>query len=233
VLGSAELTGKLRYAGQRDCGLGNLLCAACRPRFLVRDEDAMTTLIEFADDAPETVLKRLDQMSDIVKHLDALGVRFERWQATQPLAADASAEAILAAYADDVERLKRERGYKTADVVRLKRAPDDAGWAEKAAAARGKFLNEHTHSEDEVRFFVEGSGMFCLHMKGHVHQLVCERGDLLSVPAGTRHWFDMGSDPMFCAIRLFGTEAGWVADFTGDKLSASFSSYDQVRTRFM
>jgi 1,2-dihydroxy-3-keto-5-methylthiopentene dioxygenase len=195
----------------------------------------MTTLLQFADTAPETLVARRDGLPDIVRHLDAIGVRFERWQASQPLAADASSEAILAAYAADIERLKLERGYRTADVVRLKRAAGeaDAAWAEKAKAARGKFLEEHTHSEDEVRFFVEGAGMFCLHIKGQVHQLVCERGDLLSVPAGTRHWFDMGSDPLFCAIRLFGNEAGWVAEFTGDKLSGDFCSYDRVRAHYM
>ena len=192
----------------------------------------MTTLLQFADTAPQTLVGRFERLEDIVARLSALGVRFERWQASQPLEADASSDAILAAYAADIERLKRERGYKTADVVRLKRNPEDAGWAQKAAAARGKFLDEHTHSEDEVRFFVEGSGMFCFHLQSLVHLLVCERGDLLSVPAGTRHWFDMGSDPAFCAIRLFGSEAGWVADFTGDKLSADFCSYDQVRAEY-
>jgi 1,2-dihydroxy-3-keto-5-methylthiopentene dioxygenase len=197
------------------------------------DERAlMTTLLQFADTAPQTLEGRFERFEDIVERLDAIGLRFERWTASQPLEADASSEEILAAYAADIERLKRERGYKTADVVRMKRAPDDAGWAAKAAAARVKFLEEHTHSEDEVRFFVEGSGMFCFHLQGLVHLLVCERGDLLSVPAGTRHWFDMGSDPAFCAIRLFGSEAGWVADFTGDKLSADFCSYDQVRAQY-
>ena len=193
----------------------------------------MTTLVQFADTAPRALVGHFERFEDIVQRLDAIGVRFERWQASQPLAADASSEAILAAYAADIERLKRERGYKTADVVRLKRNPDDTGWTEKAAAARGKFLDEHTHSEDEVRFFVEGSGMFCFHLQGLVHLLVCERGDLLSVPAGTRHWFDMGTEPAFCAIRVFGSEAGWVADFTGDKLSADFRSYDQVRAEFI
>ena len=191
----------------------------------------MTTLLQFAESAPRALVGRFDRFEDIVQRLSAIGVRFERWEASQPLSADASAESILLAYSADIERLKRERGYKTADVVRLKREPADAGWAAKAAAARGKFLDEHTHSEDEVRFFVEGSGMFCLHLHGFVHMLVCERGDLLSVPAGTRHWFDMGRDPAFCAIRVFGNEAGWVADFTGDKLASDYYDYDQVRAQ--
>ena len=91
-----------------------------------------------------------------------------------------------------------------------------------AAALLEKFLDEHTHSEDEVRFFVEGSGAFYLRMDGKVHQLVCTQGDLISVPARTKHWFDMGPDPYFCSIRLFTDPAGWVAEFTGDPIARKF-----------
>lgn len=189
----------------------------------------MTLLLQYADAAPDELLVRTDRFDEIVRHLNEIGVGFERWSASKPLPADASSEQILAAYEADISRLKRERGYRSADVVRLKRDPADAGWAQKASTARAKFLDEHTHGEDEVRFFVEGSGMFCLHLGGKVTQVVCERGDLLSVPAGSKHWFDMGTDPAFCAIRLFGSEAGWVAEFTGDKIGSGFPSYDKVK----
>jgi 1,2-dihydroxy-3-keto-5-methylthiopentene dioxygenase len=45
------------------------------------------------------------------------------------------------------------------------------------------------------------------------------------VPAGTRHWFDMGPAPRFTAIRLFTTPAGWVANFTGTPIARNFPSY--------
>jgi 1,2-dihydroxy-3-keto-5-methylthiopentene dioxygenase len=54
---------------------------------------------------------------------------------------------------------------------------------------------------------------------------LCERGDLISVPAGTRHWFDMGPAPRFTAIRLFTTPAGWVANFTGEPIARGFPSF--------
>lgn len=189
----------------------------------------MSQVLQFAESAEDRVVARASTLPEIVALLDPLGVRFERWSADVQLGDDSSSEQILAAYARDIERLKREQGYKSADVVRLKRAAGDAGWEEKAWAARAKFFDEHTHAEDEVRFFVEGSGMFCLHLQGKVTLIVCERGDLLSVPAGTPHWFDMGSEPEFCAIRLFGSEAGWVANFTGESLSRRFANYDDVR----
>lgn len=193
----------------------------------------MTLLLQYADNAPAAPVARAAELSDIVGRLQTIGVRFERWTAAVPLADDAASEAVLAAYASDIDRLKRERGYKTADVVRLKPDPSDPQWSQKAQVARAKFLEEHTHSEDEVRFFVEGSGMFCLHIAGQVYLLVCERGDLLSVPAGTQHWFDMGTAPAFCAIRLFGSEAGWAAQFTGDTLAGTFPSYDAVKQQYM
>jgi 1,2-dihydroxy-3-keto-5-methylthiopentene dioxygenase len=189
----------------------------------------MSLLVQFSESAPDRVLQRSETFADIERELQALGIGFERWDAPAQLTIESSADEILQAYAPDIERLKRSRGYRTADVVRLKRDPADAGWPEKARAARHKFLDEHTHSEDEVRFFVEGSGAFYLHLAGRVTVVLCERGDLLSVPAGTLHWFDMGSDPAFCAIRLFGTDAGWLASFTGDKISARFPSFDSVR----
>jgi 1,2-dihydroxy-3-keto-5-methylthiopentene dioxygenase len=134
---------------------------------------------------------------------------------------------VLAAYADDVARIRRDGGYASVDVVRLR--PDgSSAWPATAAAARAKFLEEHTHAEDEVRFFVEGTGTFYVRTEGHVHAITCARGDLLSVPAGTRHWFDMGTAPAFAAIRIFGTTAGWVAAFTGDGIARTFPDHDSL-----
>ncbi len=89
--------------------------------------------------------------------------------------------------------------------------------ARDAAAARGKFLAEHRHAEDEVRFFAAGRGCFYLHLDGEVVAVVCEAAICCRCPAGTRHWFDMGSRPDFLAIRFFEEKDGWVGDFTGDR----------------
>jgi 1,2-dihydroxy-3-keto-5-methylthiopentene dioxygenase len=150
----------------------------------------------------------------------SLGVRFERWQAARALAATDGDTEVLSAYQGEIDKLKRENAYQSVDVVRL--LPDNP----KAAEMRGKFLDEHTHDEDEVRFFVEGSGMFYLHAGGKVHLVLCKRNDLISVPAGVRHWFDMGPAPHFTAVRLFTRPDGWVARFTGDTIARRFPSYD-------
>ncbi|THD09958.1 1,2-dihydroxy-3-keto-5-methylthiopentene dioxygenase, partial [Rhodanobacter lindaniclasticus] len=114
------------------------------------------------------------------------------------------------------DRLMGEAGYQAVDVISL--APDHPD----RAALRQKFLSEHTHSEDEVRFFVAGSGQFTLHLGDKVYDVLCEKGDLIGVPDGTRHWFDMSESPCFVAIRLFTNKEGWVANFTGDDIATRF-----------
>ena len=123
---------------------------------------------------------------------------------------------MLAAYADDITRLKQQQGYITVDVISLSPTHPDK------AALRQKFLDEHIHTEDEVRFFVRGQGLFCLHLGDEVYQVLCQQNDLISVPANTPHWFDMGTEPDFTAIRLFNNTEGWVAHFTGATLSRQF-----------
>ncbi|CDF83239.1 Acireductone dioxygenase [Pseudomonas knackmussii B13] len=176
----------------------------------------MSSLTVYHESAPEQPLKLLCHAEDIAATLAEVGVRFERWQASAPIAPGASQDEVLAAYAPQIQRLKDEQGYVTVDVVSL-----TADHPQKDEL-RAKFLDEHRHGEDEVRFFVAGRGLFTLHIEDHVYAVLCEKNDLISVPAGTRHWFDMGERPHFVAIRLFNNPEGWVAKFTGDEIAKRF-----------
>lgn len=176
----------------------------------------MSSLIVYHESAPEQPLKLLCHAEDIAATLAEVGVRFERWQASVPIAPGASQDEVFAAYAPQIQRLKDEQGYVTVDVVSL-----TADHPQKDEL-RAKFLDEHRHGEDEVRFFVAGRGLFTLHIEDHVYAVLCEKNDLISVPAGTRHWFDMGERPHFVAIRLFNNPEGWVARFTGDEIAKRF-----------
>jgi 1,2-dihydroxy-3-keto-5-methylthiopentene dioxygenase len=195
-----------------------------------RQTVGMTKLIVLADDDPSTTVVSTTEPGEIAAALAAAGVQFERWEAAQPLAADATQDDVLAAYRADVDRLAGEGGWVTVDVVRLHGDRNDPSWPAKAAEARNKFLAEHTHADDEVRFFVEGSGAFYLRIDGKVHIAVCEAGDLISVPANTKHWFDMGTNPSFAAIRFFRVADGWVGDFTGDEIAKQFPTFDELVT---
>jgi len=170
------------------------------------ESDGATPLLDTSDEAT------------IAAELATIGVRFERWP-TRPLDDPA---AILEVYAPEIETLKAEAGYQSVDVVAL--APDHPD----RAALRGKFLSEHTHGEDEVRFFVDGEGLFTLHEGGRVFNMLCTTGDLISVPAGMKHWFDMGAAPRFTAIRLFVNPDGWVARFTGDAIADRFPRHEPI-----
>jgi len=172
-----------------------------------------------AADAAQPILATEDG-DTIRRTLADAGVLFRRWAATAPLEERAEEAAILAAYRPEIDRLVEEAGYQSMDVVNM--YPDHPD----RVALRQKFLGEHTHGEDEVRFFVEGAGLFCLHLDERVYAVLCTRGDLISVPAGTRHWFDMGERPRFTAIRLFNNPDGWIARFTGDAIAERFPRLD-------
>ncbi|MBS0569131.1 MAG: acireductone dioxygenase [Proteobacteria bacterium] len=176
----------------------------------------MSRLRVFAATGGQPPLQTLDRHADIATALRALGARFERWDASRPIEPGASQDEVIAAYRDDIERIKREGGYQAVDVVSIH--PDHPD----RAALRAKFLGEHTHAEDEVRFFVAGRGLFNLHIGDKVYELLCERGDLVGVPGGVQHWFDMSEAPYFVAIRIFTNPAGWVGHFTGSDIAERF-----------
>jgi 1,2-dihydroxy-3-keto-5-methylthiopentene dioxygenase len=175
----------------------------------------MTTLAIQPDDrsAPPELLTDYEGIREV---LAGVGVDLQRWEADVPLGQDATQEEILAAYADSIARLNARHGFRSVDVARIHPAHPAA------AVARQKFLAEHTHDDHEIRFFVEGRGRFYLHIGPRVYMVDCEAGDLLSVPAGTRHWFDMGERPLFTAIRLFTSPDGWQASFTGSDIAQGF-----------
>lgn len=180
----------------------------------------MSSLKIYAEGNPGNPLVSATGKQDIARHLNAAGVRYEQWAATAPVKAGDTQEAVIAAYRKDIDRLVAEQGYKAVDVVSLNK--DNPNKAE----LRKKFLDEHRHMEDEVRFFVDGAGLFTLHIGDKVYEVLCTKGDLISVPAGTPHWFDMGPNPHFVAIRLFNNPEGWVANFTGSDIAQKFSRLD-------
>lgn len=181
----------------------------------------MSRLRIFANDAPDEPLLVTHDGEEIARELERIGVTFERWQAKAPIQAGASQEEVLAAYREDVDRLVAERGFTTVDVISV--APDNPQREE----MRRKFLDEHYHQEDEVRFFVAGSGLFTMHMDGKVYEVECVKDDLIAVPDGTTHWFDMGPEPDFVAIRFFQQPDGWVGHFTGSDIAQRFPRYGE------
>lgn len=180
----------------------------------------MTTLTIYADQAPQQPEQVLTRFEEIRDTLAGIGVEFERWEASRPLSDKAGQDEVIAAYRESIDTLNRKYGFQSIDVVSM--YPDHP----QREVARGKFLAEHTHADFEIRFFVDGAGMFYIHKDGKVYMTLCTKGDLINLPANLTHWFDMGPTPNFKAIRLFTTADGWVGNFTGNDIADRFPRFE-------
>jgi len=153
--------------------------------------------------------RQVTEPDAVKRYLADVGIEYERWKPEHAVTDDAPAEAVLAAYASEIEALKRRGGYVTADVIDVSPATPNLD------AMLAKFSREHWHDEDEVRFILRGRGLFHIRPpQGPVFAIEVEAGDLIRVPRGTWHWFDLCADRRIRAIRLFQDAAGWTPHYT-------------------
>jgi 1,2-dihydroxy-3-keto-5-methylthiopentene dioxygenase len=162
--------------------------------------------------------RSLTEQDEVARYLTTLGIDYERWPVEERVPENAAAEEVLAAYAPEIEQLKAEGGYVTADVI------DVTSETPGLEAMLAKFKTEHWHDEDEVRFIVRGRGLFHVHPKegGPVIAIEVEPGDLIRVPRGTWHWFDLCGDRDIRAIRLFQDKSGWTPHYTNSGADQGF-----------
>ena len=165
--------------------------------------------------------RTLTEQAEVTRYLATLGINYERWPGAQRVPATASPDEVLAAYAPDIEQLKARGGYVTADVIDVTAATPGLD------AMLAKFNSEHWHDEDEVRFIVRGRGLFHVHPKNGapVIAIEVEAGDLIRVPRGTWHWFDLCAERDIRAIRLFQDKSGWTPHYTN---SGAHQGYQPV-----
>lgn len=180
----------------------------------------MSSLSVYHESSPDLPNKVLTHLEDIANTLAAVGVRFERWQATTPIAPGASPEQLLGAYRPQIDQLLAEGNYRGCDLF------SQTDGQEQQAELRAQGLVERRLGGDQAHFFVVGRGLFSLHIDDYVYAVLGEKGDLLSVPAGTRHWFDMGEHPHCIAIRLGGDAQGMAPEFSGDDIASRFPRLD-------
>jgi 1,2-dihydroxy-3-keto-5-methylthiopentene dioxygenase len=185
-------------------------------------EETSMSLLRVYSDNDQQKFEEIKDHQKIASILESSGIRFELWQADQSLSVDATQEQILKAYEGSLDRIMKEIGFSTADVIAVN--PQMQNHPE----LRKKFLDEHIHDEDEARFFVDGSGIFYIHKDGKVFCLLCEKGDFVDIPAGTTHWFDMGPFPFLKCIRTFNSPEGWVARFTGSDIASRYPRFEQI-----
>jgi 1,2-dihydroxy-3-keto-5-methylthiopentene dioxygenase len=162
--------------------------------------------------------REITETQAICEFLKPFGIWYEQWDVAGRIGPDATSEEILAAYAPEVDRLKKAGGFVTADVINV--SPDTPN----LDAMLERFSKEHTHSEDEVRFTVKGSGVFHIHpQEGPVFAIQVEAGDLINVPCGTQHWFDLCNDKTIRCIRLFQDKSGWTPNYVEQSLHERYT----------
>lgn len=153
----------------------------------------------------------------IKDYLAGIGIDYERWDLSRHVATNSTPEEVLAAYADEIERLKAQGGYVTADVIDVNLLTPGL------ESMLAKFNREHWHDEDEVRFIIRGRGLFHIHpSEGPVVAIEVEAGDLIRVPRGTLHWFNLCEDREIRAIRLFQDQAGWAPNYSESGVDANY-----------
>jgi len=161
--------------------------------------------------------RSLHEVEQIREFLAGIDIDYQHWEPDASVLQDASADQILSAYEKQINELKHRGGYVTADVIDVN--PDTPG----LDAMLAKFNIEHYHNEDEVRYIVDGRGLFHIHsQKGSVVAIEVEPGDLIRVPRGTLHWFDLCGDRRIRAIRLFQDASGWTPHYTNSAIDRRY-----------
>jgi 1,2-dihydroxy-3-keto-5-methylthiopentene dioxygenase len=161
--------------------------------------------------------RTLADFGEVRDYLRGVGIEYERWKQDTALPAEATSEEILDAYSAEIDRLKERGGYTTADVIDINSATPGLD------AMLAKFNIEHWHDEDEVRYILAGRGLFHIHpQSGPVIAIEVGEGDLIRVPRGTRHWFDLCGERRIRAIRLFQDRSGWTPQYTASGVDRQY-----------
>ena len=160
----------------------------------------------------------IDDFDSIKDILNRYGIMMAKWESSKAFADDASQETIIEAYAHELKPFMQTHGYTTADVINVHPK------TENLLAIREKFMKEHTHSEDEIRFFVDGQGKFWFHLENEeILCVTCKKGDFMSVPKNFRHWFDLAPGYFVKAIRIFSHLEGWIPHYTNSGIDGKYN----------
>lgn len=162
----------------------------------------------------------IEIFSEIKEFLNRKMVFCDKWVTNIDFSNNASQDLILNAYDKSLKPFMEKGGYTTSDVISVHSETPGIN------DICNKFNREHTHTDDEVRFIVDGHGIFWFNPGNDepVFSLKCDAGVIISVPANTKHWFDMGEKPFVKAIRIFKDEQGWLAHYTNSGIENNYIS---------
>lgn len=176
----------------------------------------MSSLTVYHQANPNVPNKLLTHGEDIAATLAEIGIDFLRVPADAPIAVGASEEEVLVGLGSQLEVLKAERGHAAAEVLSLHTARRYEEQAPK------RELVELCNRQTEARWFVAGYGVLNMHVGDYIYAVRGEQNDLLSLPAGTRHWLDVGDYPNVVAVRLHASGEEGRNRPTGDDIASRF-----------
>ena len=176
----------------------------------------MSSLSVYHVSSPRQPDKMLTHLEDIAATLAEHGVLFDRCEPTGPIPPDAGHEAIIGAFRSHIDPLAASRDYGHAGVIDIDSRRSDA------SGLAGELQREHRVDEDQTRICVAGQELVMLHLDDYIYAVLCERNDVLSIPAGTRRWFNVGEHPRLVTISLSRTADGGVPLPTGDDIASQF-----------
>lgn len=166
--------------------------------------------------------KQYSDANQIKTVMGQYGVPFEQWGVRG--GAGFADDQVLSVYKPEVDKLMKDNGYLSVDLVALK--PETPN----LETILAKFDKEHHHIDDEVRFTVEGEGVFEIEAeKGDFLKFTAEPGDLIVIPAYRRHAFYLTDKTRIRCIRLFLTKEGWEAIYDKSKVPASAQGQVQAQ----
>ena len=113
-----------------------------------------------------------------------------------------------AAFRAPLDRVKLDRGYVEEDIIELRPSTPNL------EAICAKFVDEHRHTDDEVRFVLDGEGIFDIRsLDDHWMRVEVHRGDLIVVPKDRHHRFSLTDQKSIRCVRLFRDTSGWVPHY--------------------
>lgn len=180
----------------------------------------MTCLTVYHETSPDIPNKVLSHFEDIAATLAEHGIRFERQTPAGKVMPGSGAQSVIEACGKQLGELSQAYGYPDTEIISLNR--DHAQKAE----YRDRFLCERRHAAAESWFLAGGRGLLNVHVGQHVFALLCEKGDIITLPGSTHYWLDLGDEPHIVLVRLYSEAEGGLAEFTDEGIAGRFPRLD-------
>ncbi|SDA68103.1 1,2-dihydroxy-3-keto-5-methylthiopentene dioxygenase [Pseudomonas sp. NFPP33] len=174
----------------------------------------MSSLAVHLHTSPELPNKVLNHADDIASTLAAVGIDYRQMELPAALRPGCEQAEFDAAYGLWLQAFMGKEGHVHQELFNLQRNHPQK------LELRARYLDEQVQSSASTWLFLGGFAQLSVHLDGYVYVLQGERGDLLTLPAGTRHWFDLGEEPHLLALRLSPSED--TPERTGDDIASRF-----------